>query len=73
MRTRYTILFSALLVTIPILALGAEWPNIVIILVGLPLALMTGRRKAQTFVALGLAIGIGFFYYLVFCIQVKAI
>ena len=36
---------------------------IVIVLVGLPLALMTGRRQAQTFVSLGLAITIGFLYY----------
>jgi len=38
--------------------------NIVIVLVGLPFALMIGRRKAQTFVALGLAMAIGFFYHL---------
>ena len=38
--------------------------NIIIVLVGLPLALMTGRRKAQSFVALGIAIGVGFFYHL---------
>lgn len=37
--------------------------NIVIILVGLPFALMTGRRKAQTFTSLGIAIAIGFLYY----------
>ena len=36
---------------------------IVIILVGLPLAMMSGRRKAQNFTALGLAIAIGFLYY----------
>ncbi len=37
--------------------------NIVIILVGLPFALMTGRRKAQTFTSLGVAVAIGFLYY----------
>ena len=39
--------------------------NIVIVLLGLPLALMTGRgsRRAQTFTSLGIAVGIGFLYY----------
>lgn len=37
--------------------------GIVLILVGLPFALMTGRRKAVTFTSLGIAIIIGFFYY----------
>ncbi len=37
--------------------------NIVIILVGLPLSLMTGRRKAMTFSSLGIAIAIGFLFY----------
>ena len=37
--------------------------NIVIVLAGLPLALMTGRRKAMTFTSLGLAMTIGFLYY----------
>jgi len=37
--------------------------NIIIVLVGLPFAVMTGRRKAQTFTSLGLAIAIGFLYY----------
>lgn len=36
---------------------------VIIIFVGLPLAMMAGRRKAQNFTALALAIGIGFFYY----------
>lgn len=36
---------------------------IAIILVGLPFTLMTGRRKAVTFTALGFAVLIGFFYY----------
>lgn len=35
---------------------------IVVVLTGLPLALMTGRRKAQTFMSLAVAIAIGFFY-----------
>jgi len=37
--------------------------NIVIVLVGLPLAIMTGRRKVVTFASLGLAILIGFLFY----------
>ncbi len=37
--------------------------NMVILLVGLPLALMTGRRKALTFTTLGISIAIGFLYY----------
>ena len=37
--------------------------NVVIVLVGLPLVLMTGRRKAQSFTSLGIAIAIGFLYY----------
>ncbi len=37
--------------------------NIVILLLGLPLALMTGRRKAMTFTTIGIAIGIGFLFY----------
>lgn len=37
--------------------------NFVIVLTGLPLALLTGRRKAPAFTALGIAIVIGFFYY----------
>ena len=37
--------------------------SIVIILVGLPFALMTGQRKAQTFTALAVACAIGFLYY----------
>ncbi|MFA5259979.1 MAG: LptF/LptG family permease [Candidatus Omnitrophota bacterium] len=37
--------------------------NIIIVLVGLPLTLSTGRRSAQTFSSLGIAIGIGFLYY----------
>jgi lipopolysaccharide export system permease protein len=35
----------------------------VIVLVGLPFVLMTGRRKAQTFTAIGIALAIGFLYY----------
>ncbi len=37
--------------------------NIVIILTGLPFALMLRRRKALTFTSLGIAIAIGFLYY----------
>ena len=37
--------------------------NIAIILVGLPLALMSTRRKALTFTSLGISIAIGFFFY----------
>ncbi|MCR4337016.1 MAG: LptF/LptG family permease, partial [Candidatus Omnitrophica bacterium] len=40
------------------------WGTLVIVLAGLPLTLMAaGRRRAQTFSSLGLAIGIGFLYY----------
>jgi len=39
--------------------------NIVVILLGLPFALMTGRRKAQTFTSLAIACMIGFLYYVV--------
>ncbi len=35
----------------------------IIVLAGLPFALMTGRRKAQTFTAIGIAVIIGFLYY----------
>lgn len=37
--------------------------TIVIVLLGLPLALMTGRRRAQTFTSLGIAVAIGFLFY----------
>ena len=37
--------------------------SIVIVLVGLPLTLMTGRRRAQTFTSLGIAIAVGFLFY----------
>lgn len=37
--------------------------NIVIMLTGLPLAMMAGRRKAVTFTSLGIAIAIGFLFY----------
>lgn len=37
--------------------------NIVIVLVGLPLAMVTGRRKALTFSSLGISMAIGFFFY----------
>jgi len=43
----------------------APFSTIVIVLVGLPLAMTIGRRKAQNFMALGLAVGIGFLYYVV--------
>jgi len=35
----------------------------VIVLMGLPLAIMTGRRKAMTFTSIGIAMAIGFLYY----------
>jgi lipopolysaccharide export system permease protein len=37
--------------------------NLVIVLMGLPFALMTGRRKAMTFTSIGIAMAIGFLYY----------
>jgi len=37
--------------------------TIVIVLAGLPIAMMTGRRKAVTFASLGIATAIGFLYY----------
>ena len=37
--------------------------NMVIVLVGLPLALMTQRRKALTFTSFGIAVLIGFLFY----------
>ena len=37
--------------------------NIVIVLAGLPLAMMTGRRKGLTFTSLGIAVAIGFLFY----------
>ena len=37
--------------------------NFIILLVGLPLALLTHRRKALTFTSLGIAIAIGFLFY----------
>ena len=39
--------------------------NFIIVLVGLPLAMMTGRRKGLTFTSLGIAIAIGFLFYVV--------
>ncbi|MDZ4243435.1 MAG: LptF/LptG family permease, partial [Candidatus Omnitrophota bacterium] len=36
--------------------------NLIIVLTAMPLALLTGRRKAFTFTSLGIAIGIGFLY-----------
>lgn len=39
--------------------------NIVVVLVGLPLVLPTGRRKAHTFTSLGIAIGVGFAYHVI--------
>jgi len=38
--------------------------NIVIILLGLPIALITRSRRAGTLISLAIAMGIGFFYYL---------
>jgi len=37
--------------------------TLIIVLVGLPLALLTRSRKGQTFTSLGIAVGIGFLYY----------
>ena len=37
--------------------------TLIIVLAGLPFSLMTGRRKAQTFTAIGVAVAIGFLYY----------
>jgi lipopolysaccharide export system permease protein len=39
------------------------WGIIAIVLVGVPFAMITGRRKAVTFTSLGIAVAIGFFYY----------
>lgn len=39
--------------------------NIVVVLVGLPLVLSSGRRKAQTFTSLGIAVVVGFAYHVV--------
>ncbi len=39
--------------------------TMVVVLVGLPLAMTTGRRKALTFTSLGIAILIGFLFYVV--------
>ena len=39
--------------------------SIIILLVGLPFALTTTRRKAMTFTSIGIAIAIGFLYYVV--------
>jgi lipopolysaccharide export system permease protein len=43
--------------------MASPFSTIIIIFVGLPLAMMSGRRKAQNFTALALAIIIGFLYY----------
>ncbi len=37
--------------------------TIIIVLAGLPFALMTGRRKSQTLTSVAIALGIGFIYY----------
>ena len=39
--------------------------TLIIVLAGLPFALMTGRRKAMTFTAVGIALIIGFLYYVI--------
>ncbi|MFH1360246.1 MAG: LptF/LptG family permease [Candidatus Omnitrophota bacterium] len=44
--------------------------NIVIVLLGLPLVFMTERRKAATFTSIGIAIGIGFFYYVIEAVSI---
>lgn len=38
---------------------------IMVVLTGLPLALMVGRRKAQTFTSMAIAIGLGFLYAII--------
>lgn len=43
--------------------ISTPFSTVVIILVGLPLAMRSGRRKAQNFTALALAVAIGFLYY----------
>ena len=43
--------------------IASPFNNIVIIFVGLPMVLSTGRRKALTFTSLGIAIGVGFLFY----------
>ena len=39
--------------------------TLIIVLAGLPFALMTGRRKAVTFTSIGIAVVIGFLYYVI--------
>lgn len=43
--------------------LAYPFQNFVIILIGLPFALMLKSRKGMTFASLGIAVGIGFLYY----------
>lgn len=45
--------------------IAKPFSTIVIILTGLPLTLMVGRRKAQTFTSLAIAVGIAFLYAIV--------
>lgn len=42
--------------------IAKPFSTIVIVLAGLPLALVAGRRKAQTFTSMGIAIGLAFLY-----------
>ncbi len=42
--------------------------NIVIILVGLPIVMVTGRRRAATFTSLGIAVAIGFLYFVCYSV-----
>lgn len=44
--------------------------NVVIVLAGLPFALMFKSRKGATFTALGLAVGVGFLYYVVNAVSI---
>ncbi len=45
--------------------IALPWGNLVLILVGIPLAMTTSRRKAFSFTSLGVAIMIGFLFYVV--------
>ena len=44
--------------------------NLIIVLMGLPFALMSRRRKALTFTSLGISIGIGFIYYVINAVRI---
>jgi len=44
--------------------------NLVIVLIGLPFALMTKRRKALTFTSMGIAIAVGFIYNVINAVSI---